>query len=354
MATERIEISDSGKKATGVRRAVGSGASAVPRRRDTLRINVRWIVLVVVRRCATLIPTALLSTVVIFLLVRIVPGGPAQAKLGIYATASAIAALDAQMGLNHPIVVQYMTWLGGLLRGNLGTSLETGQAVSTTIGQTLPVTAELVALAALWSVLLAVPAGVLAASRRGSRLDRLITGSSGIGLAFPDFFLAIVLVDVLAVALHLFPVLGFTRLTLDPAKNLYYMFLPSVTMGFGAAAIVVRQVRGAMVTAIEGDFITTARAMGIRGSRILWRYGLRNALPTILNVYGLLLIGMLGATVVIEQIFVLPGLGNSLMEAISNRDYTMIEGIVIIYIAIVVALNLVVDVTVAMINPRLR
>ncbi len=354
MAMERADVQTGGHESVKARHSAGTGLIAVPRRRDAVFGNLRWVSLVVVRRCVTLVPTALLSSVAIFLLVRLVPGGPAQAKLGIYATRTAIAALNQQMGLDHPVIVQYLTWLGGLLRGNLATSLETGQAVSTTVGQGLPVTAELVALAALWSILLAVPAGLIAASHRNSRLDRLITGTSGVGLAFPDFFVAIVLVDLFAVALHIFPVLGFVPFTADPADNLYHMFLPSITMGLGAAAVVVRQVRSAVASAMDEDFVLTARAMGIRNARILWRYSFRNALPTILNVYGLLLIGMLGATVVIEQIFVLPGLGNSLVQAITNRDYTMIEGIVIVYVAIVVALNLVVDVAAAAVNPRLR
>jgi peptide/nickel transport system permease protein len=302
------------------------------------------------RRLLLLIPTALIASMVNFTVIRLVPGGPAEAKLGIYATPQTVRVLNEDMGLYHPLVYQYVHWLLGAIQGNLGTSLSNGANVTATVARTLPVTLELVSLALIWTFLFAIPTGIIAARRLTSRVDRAITGVSGMGLAVPDFFLAIILIIVFGVKLGLFPQIGYVSPSMSFGENLYHMFLPSLTMGLGAGAIIVRQVRGAMSEALQGDSIRTARAMGLPERKVM-AYAFRNALPTILNVYGLLFIGMLGATIIIEQIFNLPGMGSILINSITIQDYTMIEGLLIIYVALVLAVNLVVDVLVSVVAP---
>ena len=306
-----------------------------------------------VRRILLTIPTAILASVVIFLLIRMVPGGPAIGILGVHASPASIAALNKELGLDHPLVQQYWQWLTGALRGNLGQSLQTQQPVAHMVAQSFPVSAELVVLALLFTVVFALPVGVVAAQRAGTRLDRGLSNASGLGLAVPDFFLAVILIAIFGIAAHVLPELGFIPFSQSPAANLDHMVLPALSMGLGAAAIVVRQVRAAMVDALNGSYVRTARAMGVPERRIVWRYALRNALPTILNVYGLLLVGMFGATLIIEEVFVLPGMGNALVNAIGVRDYTFIQGVTMVYVGLVLVINLVVDIAVAIVSPKL-
>jgi peptide/nickel transport system permease protein len=305
------------------------------------------------RRVLLTIPTALLASICTFLLIRMVPGGPAIGILGVHASAASIAALNHELGLDQPLVTQYWHWLSSTLSGNLGQSLQTQQPVTHMVAGGFPVSAELVGLALIFTILFALPTGVIAAARAGSRLDAATRNVSGLGLAVPDFFLAIILIAIFGIAAHLLPELGFVPFTQSPVGNLDHMVLPSLSMGLGAGAIVVRQVRAAMIDALNAPHIRTARAMGLSERAIVWRYALRNALPTILNVYGLLLVGMFGATLIIEEVFVLPGMGSALVNAIGVRDYTFIEGVTMVYVALVLVTNLVVDLAVAIVSPRL-
>jgi peptide/nickel transport system permease protein len=305
------------------------------------------------RRVLLMIPTAVLASICIFVLIRMVPGGPAVGILGIHASPQSIAALNRQLGLDQPLVTQYWHWLTSAVTGNLGQSLQTQQPVTHMVAESFPVSAELVGLALLFTVIFALPAGVFAASRAGTRLDRTISNASGLGLAVPDFFLAVILIAIFGIAAHLLPELGFVPFTQNPAANLDHMVLPALSMGLGAAAIVVRQVRAAMVDALDAPHIRTARAMGLAERTVIWRYALRDALPAILNVYGLLLVGMFGATLIVEEVFVLPGMGSALVNAIGVRDYTFIQGVTMVYVALVLVINLVVDLAVAIVSPKL-
>jgi peptide/nickel transport system permease protein len=305
------------------------------------------------RRVLLMIPTAVLASICIFVLIRMVPGGPAIGILGVHASRQSIAALNQELGLDQPLATQYWHWLRSAVTGNLGQSLQTQQPVTHMIAQSFPVSAELVGLALLFTVIFAFPVGVLAATRAGTRLDRAMRNASGLGLAVPDFFLAVILIAIFGIAARLLPELGFVPFTQSPAANLDHMVLPAVSMGLGAAAIVVRQVRAAMIDALNAPHIRTARAMGLAERSIVWRYALRNARPTILNVYGLLLVGMFGATLIIEDVFVLPGMGNALVNAIGVRDYTFIQGVTMVYVALVLVINLVVDLAVAVVSPKL-
>ena len=332
------------------RPAGSASAGRPPRARRALAPGMRRLV---IRRVLITIPTAVLASIGIFVLIRLVPGGPAIGILGVHASPQAIATLNRELDLNHPLADQYWLWLKALGHGSLGQSLQTQEPVTHMVAQSFPVSAELVLLALLFTVVVAFPVGVVAGTRAGRRTDRVLSNASGLGLAIPDFFLGIILIAIFGIAFRVLPELGFIPFTQNPAANLDHMVLPSLAMGLGAGAIVVRQVRAAMIDALDGHYVRTARAMGVPERRIVWRYAVRNAMPTVLNVYGLLLVGMFGATLIIEEVFVLPGMGNALVNGIGVRDYTLIQGITMVYVALVLVVNLLVDIAVALASPRL-
>jgi peptide/nickel transport system permease protein len=331
----------------------GPAADQPPSRFGAWRLGSPALRRLVVRRILLAIPTVILASMGIFVLIRMVPGGPAIGILGVHASAQAIAQLNRELGLDQPLVTQYWNWLTDAVRGNLGQSLQTQEPVTHMVAQSFPVSAELVGLAVLFTVIVAVPIGVVAAQHAGSRLDRVLSTVSGGGLAIPDFFLAIILIAIFGIAAHLLPELGFVPFSQDPAGNLEHMILPAVSMGLGGSAIVVRQVRAAMVDSLSSSYVRTARAMGLPERVVVWRYAMRTALPTILNVYGLVIVGMFGATLIIEEVFVLPGMGNALINAIGVRDYTFVQGVTMVYVALVLVINLVVDLAVALVSPKL-
>jgi peptide/nickel transport system permease protein len=308
----------------------------------------------VLRRLLLFVPTAVGAGLLTFLLVKIIPGGPAYARLGEEATPEAIAVVEKQLGLDRPLVAQFFGWLGKAVTGDLGVSFQTGQPVSNLITLALPVTLELVLLAIVGTVVIAVPLGVFAAKRAGKRSGRWLRTISGVGLAVPDFFLALVLISVFSVGLGLLPRLGYPRFTEDPFGNLYHVILPVLPMILGGSAIVIRQVSAAMADALASEHTRTARAMGLPERVVTWRYAFRAALPTVLNVVALLALGQLGVTLVLEKIFVLPGMGSALVNAIGVRDYTLILGIVLVYVLIALVVNLVVDIVSGLVSPANR
>lgn len=308
----------------------------------------------VLRRLLLFVPTAIGAGLLTFLLVKIIPGGPAYARLGEEATPEAIAVVEKQLGLDRPVAEQFLSWLGKAVTGDLGVSFQTGQPVADLIGTALPVTIELVLLAIAGTIVVAVPLGVFAAKRAGKRSGRWLRTVSGVGLAVPDFFLALVLISVFSVGLGLLPRLGYPRFSEDPLGNLYHVILPVLPMILGGSAIVIRQVSAAMVDALASEHTRTARAMGLPERVVTWRYAFRAALPTVLNVVALLALGQLGVTLVLEKIFVLPGMGSALVNAIGVRDYTLILGIVLVYVLIALVVNLVVDIVNGLVNPADR
>lgn len=345
---------------TTVTRAGGAAGDTQPtvgrnRRERSARLLESYpLVRFIVRRIVLMVPTAFVASLLTFSLIKLIPGGPVWAMLGTDPNPDAIAYIKAQLGLDLPVHMQYLTWLGRALQGDLGLSFESSQPVATIVRTTLPVSLQLVGLALLLTVAWAVPTGVAIARRAGSRTDGAVRSVSGIGLALPDFFVAIVFAAIFAVWLGVLPRLGYPRFAEDPLGNLYHIILPTLPLALGAGGIVVRQVRAAMIDALNSDYVRTARAMGLKESAVIWRYAFRGALPTVLNVYGLLAIGILGATVIIERIFVLPGMGNTLISAIAFLDYTVILGIMLIYVVIALVVNLVVDVAVGIVSPRSR
>ncbi|SNT58522.1 peptide/nickel transport system permease protein [Actinomadura meyerae] len=299
-------------------------------------------------------PTAVGAGLFTFLLVKIIPGGPAYARLGENATPESVALVEHQLGLDRPLPEQFLGWLGKALIGDFGTSFQTGYPVSEAIAETLPVTLELTFIAILGTCLLAIPLGVFVGKRATRRSGRWIRSVSGLGLAVPDFFAALVLITVFSVWLRLLPRLGFTPFSQDPVQNVYHMILPAMPMILGGGAIVIRQVGAAMADAMASDHVRTARAMGLSDRKVTWHYAFRSVLPTILNVVGLLALGQLGATLILEQIFVLPGLGRTLVTAIGQLDFPVILGVVLVFVFIALLVNLVVDILAGLADPAIR
>ncbi len=305
------------------------------------------------RRLAFLVPVALLVSFVTFMLIHLVPGDPARVLLGEEATPQTVAALREQLGLNQPLMTQYGLWLWHLLHGDLGTSIQLQQPVTQAILQRVPVTAELGIASLLYSVLLAVPLGVLAATHRNGRLDWLVNTTSLLGTAIPSFVLGLGLILVFAVLLRPFPPGGYVSLTDDPGQNLRDLVLPMIALGTGAVAVNMRQIRASMIEVLNEDYIKTAWAKGMRKGRVYYIHALRNALLPMLTLVGLQAGAIIGGAVVIETIFLWPGIGALAVQSILAKDYPVVQGVVLLAALSYMGVNLLVDVTYSFLDPRI-
>jgi peptide/nickel transport system permease protein len=305
------------------------------------------------RRLLLMIPVALLVSFVTFMIIHLIPGDPAQVLLGESATPQTVAALRHQLGLDQPLLAQYFIWLGQALHGNLGESIQLQQPVTQAIIQRLPVTAELGVVALLISVAMAIPLGVLAAGRRNTPIDWLINMSSLIGTAIPNFVLGLLLILFLAVTVRLFPPGGYVPFTEDPLGNLRDLILPAITLATGAVAGNMRQVRASMIEVLGQDYIRTARAKGLGRVRIYFVHALRNALLPLLTIVGLQAGAIIGGAVIIETIFLWPGIGFLAVQSILSKDYPVVQGIVLLSALSYMFVNLLVDVGYGLLDPRI-
>lgn len=305
-------------------------------------------------RALTVLPTLLVATFMVFVLSHLGPADPAIAYLGEEITEERLAEVREEFGLNDPLLVQYWNWLSDAVRGDLGTSIHTFEDVSATIKRTLPVTAQLVAGGLVLSVLIGLPLGVWAASRADTVTDRTISSVSVLGVSVPNFWLALILVAAFAVNRDWFPAIGFTGLTEDFWGAIRHTFLPAFVIATGGVATVSRQMRGAMIEALQSDYIRTHRAKGIRRSVIVWKHALRNSGVTLVTVLGLLVNTSLGATVVLESVFAIPGMGGQVVGAALQKDFPVIQGVVLTFVLLVIATNLLVDISYRIIDPRIR
>lgn len=294
------------------------------------------------------------ASVLTFFLMNLLPGGPAEAILGTAATPSAIHALNHQLGLDLPLPERYARWIGHALTGNLGRSYTSGYPVATEIGQRLPVTLELIVLSQVLALLVAIPAGIWTAYRRNRPVDQLVTFTSFGMIAVPQFVLALVLILVFAVTFHLLPPTGYTGLSASPIQNLRYMILPAVSLAAGSAAVYQRLLRAEMIETLNEEFISVARAKGLPLRRILVSHAFRPSSLPLVTAVGLTLGGLISGAVVVEQIFGLPGLGTLLVSAIFQRDYVVVQGIVLVIATGFVLANVLVDCTYVLLDPRLR
>jgi peptide/nickel transport system permease protein len=299
-----------------------------------------------------MIPVALLVSFVTFMLIHLVPGDPARVLLGEEATPQSVAALRQQLGLDRPLGVQYGLWLWQAIHGNLGESIQLQQPVIQAIWQRLPVTIELGVASLIFSVALAVPLGVMAATNRNGRLDWLVNVTSLLGTAIPSFVLGLLLILVFAVFIRIFPPGGYVPFSEDPLGNLRDLVLPAVALGVGAVAVNLRQVRTSMLEVLHEDYIRTAWAKGLRPRQVNYRHALRNALMPLLTIVGLQVGAILAGTFVIETIFLWPGIGALTIQSIFSKDYPVVQGVVLLAALSYMAVNLFVDIGYKVLDPR--
>jgi peptide/nickel transport system permease protein len=304
------------------------------------------------RRLAFACVTLFAVLTLVFVLVRIVPGDPAQLILGDQASREAIEALRHRLGLDVPITRQYIVFLTGALRGDWGVSMVTGQPVIGEVLRVLPWTMELTIVSLVLGVAIGVPAGVYAAIHRNRLVDYAVRISSLLGLSFPPFVAAIILLLVFAIALPWFPVIS----ARSGSLSAWYqsITLPAVSLGLITAAYVTRVTRSAMLEVLSEDYVRTARAKGVPWNKVVWRHALRNALIPIITVVGLYLGILIGNSVLTEIVFSRPGLGKLLIGALNQRDYPMLQGMMVIYTLVVVLVNLLTDLTYGFVDPRVK
>jgi len=306
------------------------------------------------RRLLSLLLTLLLATIVIFAVLEIVPGDPARLMLGINATEDAVAALREQMGLNQPLLTRYFAWVGGLLQGDLGRSFTYSSSVAELIGERIWVSLPLALPALALSTVIAVPVGLYAAARRGKASDTAIMTATQFGIAIPNFWFALLLVYLFAVVLRWVPAGGFPGWQADVWPALKSLALPAIALALPQAAILSRIARSALIEVLGEDFIRTARAKGLTRNQTLWHHALRNALIPVVTIMGLQFAFLLAGTIIIENVFYLPGLGRLVFQAITQHDLPVVQGTVLLLVASVVLTNFLVDLVYAWIDPRLR
>ncbi|MGD0748291.1 MAG: ABC transporter permease [Acidimicrobiales bacterium] len=309
----------------------------------------------VVRRLLITILLLFLITLGVYSLILILPGNPAIALAGgTKATPSEIAKITAQLHLNEGFFAQYWNWLRAALQGNLGNSLFNNETVASGIAARFPVTLSVAVGGMFVAIVIGIPAGVLSGLHQGTARDRMVTVGSSIAVAIPDFWLAMILVIVFAVKLEWLPALGYTPFTQSPAEWFQDLLLPWLALGIGGSAVIARQVRGALVDTLDQDYMRTAVAKGLSPRMVVGKHALKNALSPAVTVIGIQFGYLLGGTLIIEQIFSLPGLGTYIIQAINDKDIPEIQGVVLVVATAFVLINVVVDIIYAYLNPKVR
>jgi peptide/nickel transport system permease protein len=298
--------------------------------------------------------TLFLATVVVFLGVRALPGDPALALAGEDRTPEALAAIRQQYGLDQSLPVQFWHFASNVLHGDLGISIRTGASVTSMLRTALPVTIELSVLAILLATFLGVGAGVVAAVRRGRPAEWFANAVALIGLSVPHFWLGLIAILYLSVATGLFPASGFVPLLEDPIGNLHHILLPAVILGTGLSAVIMRQTRSSMLDSLSTDYVRTAKAKGLPPRVVIGRHALRNSLIVVVTIVGLQLGGLISGAVVTEQIFGLPGFGKMTIDAVFQRDYPVIQAVVLVTATSYIVINFLVDLLYSFIDPRIR
>ncbi len=308
----------------------------------------------IVRRLLLLIPVLLIVGVVVFTLMHLTPGDPAAVMLGREATTEQKEALRERLGLNEPVPVQFVAWFRNALRLDFGDSLFIGKPVTQALLDRAEPTGLLTLYALTLSVVIAIPAGVIAAVRANSLLDRLLMVVSISGVAIPSFFFGILLILFFAVVLGWLPSGGYVDIRDDPGEHLRYMLLPTLALGFSAAGLLARLVRSTMLDVLNEEYVRTAYAKGLPERHVVLLHAFRNALIPVLTIVGISLAGMLGGAVVIETVFNIPGMGRLLVQSVTRRDIPVVQGAVMTIAAIQVLVMLLVDLLYVYIDPRIR
>jgi len=309
----------------------------------------------IVRRLGLLVVACLVSTVVIFLLLRLLPGDVALVVGGTEATPEQVGAIREELGLNRSLLAQYLDWLGGALTGDFGVSALNGETVTSELGEKLTVTGPLVLASTVLSILVAVPFGVVAASRHRKPDAVALSAISQLGIAIPSFLVGLALIIAFAVRWELFPAQGFPRDGWDdPTAAVRALVLPTVTLALAQGAVLFRFVRSATLDVLHQEYIRTARAKGLTRQEALWRHGLRNASLPIISILGVQVASLIAGIVVIEQVFTLPGVGQMLIRDVGSRDLEKVQGTVVLIAVVVLVIGFLVDVLHRLVDPRLR
>ena len=306
------------------------------------------------KRILSLIPVMIVVSFVAFLIVYMIPGGPASSILGLEATADEIRALNAQLGFDRPFFVQYGDWIMGVLHGDWGTSYFLHESVSTLLAEYFLPTISLAIFAQIISLIIAIPLGLIAAYKRGTAIDITAVTVSLVGSALPGFLLSMFLMLAFSVYNHWFPVAGYADLSRGLGEHLKYLFVPALSLGIVQAAYLTRMIRSSMLDVLYKNFIHTARAKGLKEKKVLLVYGLKNAAPVILTAVGQSFGSLITGTIVTETIFNIPGLGTLTMNSINRRDVFVIQGVVLFVTLLYVLVNLAVDILYGFVDPRLQ
>ena len=305
----------------------------------------------VVQRLLMLVPVAVGITIIVFFMIHLIPGDPARTILGIHATPRAIAILHREWGLNRPLISQYGLFMDRLAHGNLGESLFYGVPAAGIIMGRLPATLWLIIYAAVLAVLISVPLAMIAASRKDGIRDQIVRAVPLLGLGMPPFWLGILLIYAFAIKFRLFPVSGYgTGFT----GHLHAMFLPALTVAIALAPVVIRSLRASMLNVLGAEYITTARSKGVPARRLFLRHVLRNAVIPAITVLGINIGFLVGGTVIIENVFAIPGIGQLMLNSIFERDFPVVQGVTLVFGVMVVLVNLMADLAYASLDPRVR
>jgi len=307
-----------------------------------------------VRRIATIVPTLVFVTMLIFGLQQLLPGDPAVVLAGEEQDPQVIAYLREKMHLDEPLPMRYFHWVGGVLQGDLGESIRNQQPVLELVLQKLPVTIELAVLAMLIALLIGIPTGIISAVRQGTAWDFGANAFALWGLSTPNFWLGILMILFFSVELGWLPASGYVPLSEDPVANLKAMLMPAFVLGTNIAAVLMRHTRSAMLQVMSADYVRTARAKGLSRRVVILRHGLRNALTPVITLGALELGTLLSGAVLTEQVFTIPGFGKLIVDAVFNRDYAVVQGVVLVTGTTYILLNLLADIAYVIVNPRLR
>jgi peptide/nickel transport system permease protein len=306
------------------------------------------------KRLLVAIPTLLIISIFVFSLQKLLPGDPILAMAGEERDPAVLELLREKYRLNDPIPVQYVHWIGGVLQGDLGISLRTNQPVTELIAQKLPVTIQLAIMSMIFAFVIGVPMGILAAVKKNTVLDYVASLVALSGLSVPNFWLGIMLILLVSVNLGWLPASGFESIFVDPVRSLQTMIMPSFVLGTALAATLMRHTRSAMLGVLSADYIRTARAKGLSPRDVILSHSFRNALLPVITLTALLFGELLAGAVLTEQIFTIPGFGKLIVDAVFNRDYAVVQGVVMCTAVGFILMNLIADVLYVLLNPRLR
>ena len=306
----------------------------------------------IVKKLMMMIPIVIMVSIILFLLLKALPGDAAMVAGGEFATDADIQAAREAMGLNKPLYMQYLDWLWGILHGDFGNSLLTGSPIVEKVVQRFPATMELAILSMIVAIVIAVPLGIVSAVYRNSVWDTLSSILSVVGIAMPSFWLGMLLIILFSLTLGWLPASGYTPFFEDPIKSLRYMILPAFSIGASFAATTMRQTRNALLEVLDQDYMMTAKAKGLPGHIIIWKHALRNALIPVVTVVAMQTGKLFGGAVIAETVFVIPGLGSEIVNSIMKRDFPTTMAMIMIVAVIVIFINTFIDILYGFIDPR--